>query len=181
MKVDFRTFTSFGFSLEMDPEETILDAKAKIRDMRKFETEDLQFIYGSQILNDTDKIKDLDMTTNSFIVLHHLKRPKLVPMDPEVPINPPVVEAPTPPPEQEAPVPQIPIDPTLLEESPEVPQTKSKHRKDDIYTFADPPNFNQLVANLMEMGLPEDDCKHALRAYNFDIERAANYLFSNMQ
>ena len=186
MKIDFRSMTGFSLSIDIPPGATVLDAKKQIGTMRYQEFEPLQLVYGASILEDSTKIEDINYAPNTYVVFHNLRRPKLIqrekveepPQRPEP--QPEIIEEPqqpvqNPPPVEE-PIPE-PVSPAPETENPKHHERSASKKKE--YNF-DPPNFDQLIAQLLEMGFPIEKCKHALRSYNYEVDRAADALLTSL-
>ena len=75
--IHFRTVTGKMFDLQMQPSETIADAKNYISNEEGFDCQKCVFLYGPKILKDTDKFEDIDIKPSQYIIMHTEEKPEL--------------------------------------------------------------------------------------------------------
>ena len=141
-----------------------------IKEKHGFNTDNCQFIYGAAILNETKPVKELKIAPSNYIVIYSPTRQKSIAQPEKIDSMPQGIIDPRP-------APQLP--PKELPDSPvvEISSPKPTHAQ-NVQQNQDPPNFDQLVLSLQEMGFTEDQCKQALRARNYEVDAAADYLIN---
>lgn len=159
MELSFRTVTGKIFKINIRPDQTLADAKVILQKQEGFETENCQFIYSASILSDSKAVGDLKIIPQTFIVIHCPTRPRPKPVSQKIEAKP--VQAPSPQPFQQKP--ESPRQPPRVQSGP---------------ASSDPPNFQDMVSSLTEMGFSQEMCERALRASRYNPEAAVNLLIS---
>ena len=167
MKLSFRTVTGKIYTIEISPDKTLNDAKSIIKEQHHFDTDNCQFIFGAAILSDTKPVSELKIRPDNYIAIYNPTRPRSIRRPDKIEPIPQGVADPKP-------VPQYV--PTDLTDSPERPT-----RATTTPTSDDPPNFNQLVSDLQDMGFPEEQCKQALRATRYNMQAAVDRLLNGSE
>ena len=173
MLVEFRTLSNKSYKEELDPKINIAEVKTMLSTKYGFEVDKIRLLFRGKTLSDENTIQETGIDDTSFIVILTSKAA-------------PVAKRATPAP---APVP-VP-DPEPLKETPTEETVATKLATPVLGTEAlptfhieeakyDPPDFEQRLAGLLEMGFHRGDCEEALRAASYDPELAATYVLEGV-
>lgn len=150
MEVNFRTIVGKTFSIKIQPDKTLLDAKKILTYQEDVNLENAQFIYHAEILPDNTLIKDINIAPDRFIVIHTGIPRKMNPAPPPVNNN-------------DSDVVEIPL-----------PASNINYPTSD-----EPQDLNEKINRITEIGYSREQALEALRAANFDLETAVNILCSD--
>ena len=170
--VSFRTVNGTIYKLNVTPDTTVAQAKEILAEEHDLDLPSIKLILSATILKDDQVFSQLSLKPNQFIVIHTKKRPAR----PAAPVQPPVqppVQQPVQPPVQQPVQPPIqqPVQPPVQPQVQSPPETKPSGNQD-------PPNFAELVANLVDIGFEKSQCEQALRIANYNPDTAAMILLS---
>lgn len=154
MLVRFRTVTGKIFGIKLRPEDTLLDAKTRLKEEECFDTSNCCFIFCGMLLEDTTKIAKLAYE-NAFILIHSNVKPKIVQREGDYENKPAKITA-------------------HAEESPGTHDRAVKQEPQ----YNDPSNFNEMVQNITEIGFSEVQAMRALRSCNYNADHAVDMLIS---
>jgi hypothetical protein len=171
MLINFRLITGESTAVEVDPEQSVLDLKSVLARELALSDSNMRLIYKGRDLLDDTVVSSIDMQPQDFIVILQAKSdPAPRPPPPAAPIPPPRPVAPRPP---EPPA----TDPFLSPSAQPLPTFGLPPTTLTVPT-EDPPNMQELVASLLELGFPKEDCEEALRYCAFETEDAADCLLA---
>ena len=170
MQLQFRTVQGKVYKLEADPNSTIGEIKQKLEDEHQLPKSNLKIILSANILNDDQVISSLKIPTGAYFIIHVSTNRRIRPTLPDEPPS----QAPVAPP----PVPDRPIETPPPPPPPPPPQRPPPSGSRPLSGSPDPPNFEELVLNLTEIGFSRPQCEQALRMANYDPERACNLLLT---
>ena len=183
MKLQFRTISGKHYSDEFDSSATISEVKEKISEQLQTSADKIRLIYNSKILSDDASIDEIGIEEGKTIIVHIQNAPinkkkaveqaaqkasqnkaeKVNEKPAELPKK--VEEKPA----QEAPKPA----PKSKPDAAPLPDIEEKSQ------LVDPPNFEEMVAELAAMGFDIHDCRKALRAAVYNPNRAGDFLLNN--
>ena len=175
VKVQFRSVKGDSYQLDVEPNTTIGEAKRRLEEEFHLPSNNLKMILTAKILSDDQTISSLNIPAGAFIVVHSVvpRKPQPKPK-PKAEVKPASeTEDEKPPNEDTASKPKPPPKP----ESPSPPPASSNTNPSSKKP-GDPPNFEQLVNDLAEMGFERVQCEQALRMQSYNMERAANLLLT---
>jgi translation initiation factor IF-2 len=192
MKLNFRTVQGKVYELEVEDDANIADIKRLLEERHGLPGGNLKLILSAKVLDDATVVSTLQVSQGTYIVVHcSARRP---PAQPAV-APPPAQPAVAPPPAQPAVRPPAPADdgpkPDPVAPDPQpapAPPQASGSRPLGPATggggfqqptgSADPPNFQELVTSLTEIGFEKGLCEQALRVSGYNVDAAGNLLLS---
>lgn len=155
MKINFSSPSGVRIDLDLDPNDTVEHVKQIIGESKDVQIADIKLIFKSKFLKNEAKLSECGITDNSKIILMIPNaKPATVPQQKTENV------------EQNA---QPDTKPAAIAPLPTV---------DAVPIREDPPDFEQKIEQLQQMGYEYADCRKALRASLYSIESAANYLIS---
>ena len=184
MKLQFRTIAGKWYSDEFDSSLTILEVKEKVAENMGTSSDKMRLIYNSKILANDKTIDELDIEDGKTIIVHiqnapinqkkpaeQVSAPKQNKEENSKPAEPakkveekPAAEAPK------------PAENGTISTKPEATPLPIIQEKTQLI---DPPNFEEMVAELAAMGFDPMDCRKALRAAVYNPNRAGDFLLNN--
>lgn len=174
--VKARTVTGKVYQVEISEDAVIRDLMVELEKSHGLQASSIKVIFGARILAEDTQISSIPLKPTSYFIIHTTERKPPVKQEP-APANPPpaqlgnagpshVVSRPAPAP---APVPA----PAPAPAPAPVPANRPAPSGP-----ADPPNFDELVGNMVELGLPRDQSIRALRSNHYNIEAAVTAIFN---
>ncbi|KAJ3183471.1 hypothetical protein HDU87_006790 [Geranomyces variabilis] len=192
MKITVKTLAQKSFVVEIEPTETILELKKKIKEAQQFDVETQKLIYSGKILDNAKTVAECKIEETGFLVVMTPK-PKPVAATPAAapatPVKPSEASSSTP---AVAPTPAIapaapsaaaaPATSTPSQAAPATPSPAGAATTGpfDASTLATGSAYDSAVANLLEMGFPRDQIVRAMRAAFNNPDRAAEYLMTGI-
>ncbi|KAJ3157573.1 hypothetical protein HDU86_003225 [Geranomyces michiganensis] len=190
MKLTIKTLAQKSFTVEIEPTQTILELKEKIKESQQFDVETQKLIYSGKILDNAKTVADCKIEESGFLVVMTPKpKPAATPAAPATPAKP--AEAPSTPAPAATPVtaPAAPAAPSAAsaasaattQAAPATPSPAGATTGPfDASTLATGSAYDSAVANLLEMGFPRDQIVRAMRAAFNNPDRAAEYLMTGI-
>jgi UV excision repair protein RAD23 len=175
MQVTFRFISGKSISLEVDPEQTVGALKLTLPAALELSSGTIRLILRGADLADDSLVSSLSIAPSDFIVV--LQSKANAPARPPPPASAPIA------------APRRSLD-TQTEPEQKPAETPSEPSVQPLPTFdrpapslaflqaADPPNMEELVANLLELGPAREACEEALRLTDYDPDRAAEMIVS---
>lgn len=181
MLVEFRTLTNKQYEIEIDPSLSIKDVREFIATKYNYHVDQLSLFYHSKRLENGQTVESVGIEAGSYVILLISNMP---------------TQQPPPPPSNPLPKPIIyeeiftmPSDPLPMpkaspENIPVQETTSSGPHASPLPSIIQkpitnvPPNFQELVKKLQDIGYEKTECEAALHAACYDLDLAANYLLS---
>lgn len=183
MKICFKTITGKKYEIELDPSQSILDVKSILQNDYKI-SGTISLLYQSKILDDSQTIKSINLTENSFIVIYTRKLPPKKNTTDSAKENQSIIENKVDKNDGSSNLSDHEINTQTKEEQSEtsdalkyIHSTPIKNFFDNIQ-HNDPPDFHEKVEQLKVLGYGEYDCEEALRAAFYQLDVASDYLCS---
>ena len=159
METSFHFVTGKTTTLSLDPNQTIYEIKIKLGDLLQIQPQNIRLLYKSQVLADSRKLVDVHVAQGTSISVLTVRSPPNSYTKPQ--------------PNKSARSQNISrMEGSMDNNFPKLPPRKSCKRN----CFQDPPYFESLVVNLMDLGFERSKCESALRAAYYNSDRAAEYL-----
>jgi hypothetical protein len=155
MQIRFRTEKGKIFDLELQPEDTIEDAKVRLQEEECVDCSNSMFLFGTSILRDETKIGSLAVAPpQSYIIIHTAVKPKISA-------------------HQE----------NYVKKAAKVSDCSETARNERNYSspslqYEDPPYFNELIEKIIDIGFSENQAIQALRSARYNVDRAADMLLT---
>ncbi|EAY03965.1 UBA/TS-N domain containing protein [Trichomonas vaginalis G3] len=155
MNVNFRTILGKTYTITVQPNQTLTDAKRILSVQEDISLEKAQFIYRAEILQENIPFSTLQIQQDRYIVIHNSSPKKATPIQP-----PPVENNP----------------PNSELDSFEPPNQATRPPLDNIIDESD--EFNRDVKALVEMGFTKEQAIQALRTTGNNLDSAISLLVS---
>ncbi|RWS31755.1 UV excision repair protein RAD23 B-like protein [Leptotrombidium deliense] len=171
MIVTIKTLQQQTFTVEANPDETVMDLKKKIEANRgaEYAANHQKLIYAGKILSDDSKISEYNIEENKFIVVMVTKpKPADTPQQ-----SSPQTTTPTP----------AAAAPAATEEKPKEetgrtsPKTVASAAESNLVVGEE---YEKMVTHIMEMGYERPEVEKALKASYNNPERAVEYLITGL-
>lgn len=190
MIITVKTLQQQTFTVESNPDDTILQVKEKIAKQEGHQVDWQKLIYSGKILEDTAKVATYNIQANEFLVLMVRKPKETAPTSTPTPqTSTPPTTTTTPSPTTQPTTTSTPSS-TSVENKPQtVPSTPTTTSTDSKPTTTSGPSESTLVTgseyetsieNLTAMGFPRDQVVAALRAAYNNPDRAVEYLMTGI-
>lgn len=178
MNVSLRTISGKLFTYEVEPTTTVGEIRAMASKDTETPAEGIKLIYAAKFLEDAQVIGECNIQPGQCIIMHiQNKNAKNVGQKKVAKQKSPKKESPIK--VQEIAKPPEPAPANPVSEKPANPKAAPLPTIESKNQLVDPPNFDELVNQLMEMGFTEGDSIHALRAAVYNPDRAAEFLLTN--
>jgi len=175
MKLTIKTLSQQQFTVETDPEESILQVKQKIAKDQGHPADWQKLIHSGKVLDDNTKVSQYNIQENEFLVLM-VRKPKDAPAPTTTP-QPTTTPTPT----QEKPV-QTPSTPTTTTSTttttPSSQPTTSAPGSSSTLVMGT--EYERSVTQLCDMGFEREQVVAALRAAFNNPDRAVEYLMNGI-
>jgi UV excision repair protein RAD23 len=150
--------------MEVSPTDRIEAIKLRLATDHDLDAGKLGLLYKGRQLQDTATVQDYGIDGSAFVVIYQAPRPMCA-----APARPPVLRLPDP-----LPLPSPVPEPVVHHEIRNSPLPALVN-----YAAAnDPPNFSELVEQLVSLGFELPDCEEALRAGLYRMDVAVEYLLA---
>ncbi|RWS04039.1 UV excision repair protein RAD23 B-like protein, partial [Dinothrombium tinctorium] len=198
MLVTIKTLQQQTFTVDVSPDETVKDLKAKIEALKgaEFAISNQKLIYAGKILNDDSKISEYNIEEHKFVVVM-VTKPKVSPSSSSSSsettpqqsnasqaesqsTSTPVLSSSSPS------TPATTAEPVTTEASGRTsPKTVSSASTPQVVSAAESnlvvgEDYEKMVTNIMEMGYERQEVEKALRASFNNPERAVEYLITGL-
>jgi hypothetical protein len=152
--------------MDVDPSSKISTLKQQLGSEHQFDPEKLALIYKGSQLKDEATVEDSEIDGSTFVIIFHSARPctfiRPLPVQSLCPESPPAPPpSPVTPPETVTGIRCSPLPPLM-----------------NFAAANDPPNFSELLKQLLNLGFDQSNCEEALRASLYKPEVAVEYLLA---
>jgi UV excision repair protein RAD23 len=184
MKITIKTLQQKQFQIDIEPEQTIGDLKAKLLESEGHPVEAQKIIFSGKVLPDAKTIESCNAKEKDFFVLMVAKPKASVPSTsasasaPAAPVAPTPVEPVAPAPATTAPATDAPAAPAA-ETAPAAAPTADAGFAMGA-SFLSGGALETAINGLMEMGFPREEVQRAMRASFNNPDRAAEYLMTGI-
>lgn len=182
MQIIFKDFKKEKIPIEVEPTETVLQAKEKLAEIKKVEVKQLKFVYSGKVLQDDKTIESTKIKADDQVIFM---------------ISKPPVKKSTPTPaatstQSSTPIPAQSTETAATSQPSAAPSqapsaapvgassTEAQAGDFDASTFATGSARERAINNIMEMGYERPQVEQALRAAFNNPDRAVEYLLTGI-
>ncbi|KAH3688701.1 hypothetical protein WICPIJ_000301 [Wickerhamomyces pijperi] len=184
MQIVFKDFKKEKIPIELEPTDTVLQAKQKLAEIKGIEAKQLKFVYSGKVLQDDKTIESTSIKADDQVIFMISKAPAKKPaaVTPVATTAPAPVSTPVSAPAPSAqPTQQTETSSTSSAAAPaSIASTEEQTGDFDASTFAVGSAREKAITSIMEMGYERADVEAALRAAFNNPDRAVEYLLTGL-
>ncbi|ODQ58387.1 hypothetical protein WICANDRAFT_34701 [Wickerhamomyces anomalus NRRL Y-366-8] len=180
MQIIFKDFKKEKIPIEVEPTETVLQAKEKLAEIKKVEVKQLKFVYSGKVLQDDKTIESTKIKADDQVIFMISVIKKSTP-------TPAATST-----QSSTPIPAQSSEPAATSQPSAAPSqapsaapvgassTEAQAGDFDASTFATGSARERAINNIMEMGYERPQVEQALRAAFNNPDRAVEYLLTGI-